>query len=337
MSICTQAEAKRNLKSLKRNYPEIDEEDPTQVQTYIFLRRTVSRVFPGPFLTAWKKRRLDVKAGVTFKRSMWLVPRANFPLGLPPALKEAQVSQEQKVAMEQQTGHKIDDSVCFLIDQCVERGLLGMNVEEAVYYIDAGTKFKDVGVPRSVGDESPGDGAGLPAESGVELADGGNKPAGSGAESANSGGPLGGGGAPGGTRAASDLPPTAAAGISTTAANSGAQQLGNGGSEVSSTPPEKLRQSSREAMAHIRTKLEEAFANGHYWSDDSFDFFHGWAWVNNVVTTVEGIGAPKLELLRKVNRKNIDVIKSLATQNKAFKKEITQLKKRLRRQEWVAA
>ena len=45
----------------------------------------------------------------------------------------------------------------------------------------------------------------------------------------------------------------------------------------------------------------------------------------------------RFELLRKVNRKNIDVIKSLATQNKAFKKEITQLKKRLRRQEWVAA
>ena len=45
----------------------------------------------------------------------------------------------------------------------------------------------------------------------------------------------------------------------------------------------------------------------------------------------------RFELLRKVNRKNIDVIKSLATQKKAFKKEITQLKKRLRRQEWVAA
>ena len=45
----------------------------------------------------------------------------------------------------------------------------------------------------------------------------------------------------------------------------------------------------------------------------------------------------RFEQLRKVNRKNIDVIKSLATQNKAFKKEITQLKKRLRRQEWVAA
>ena len=125
MSICTQAEAKRNLKHLKRSHPEIDEEDPTQVQTYIFLRRSVSKVYPGPFVAAWKKSRLDVKAGVTFKRGVWLVPRANFPLGLPPALKEAQVSPEQKAAMEQQTGHKIDDSCCFLIDQCVERGALG--------------------------------------------------------------------------------------------------------------------------------------------------------------------------------------------------------------------
>ena len=45
----------------------------------------------------------------------------------------------------------------------------------------------------------------------------------------------------------------------------------------------------------------------------------------------------RFEQLRKVNRKNIDVIKSLATQNKALKKEITQLKKRLRLHGWVAA
>ena len=116
MSICSQAEAKRNLKNLKRSHPEINEEDPTQVQTYIFLRRSISKVFPGPFVTAWKKSRLDVQAGVRFKRGVWLVPRANFPLGLPPVLKDAQVSPEQKAAMEQQTGHKIDDSFSFLID-----------------------------------------------------------------------------------------------------------------------------------------------------------------------------------------------------------------------------
>ena len=52
MSICTLAEAKRNLKSLKRHHTEIDDTNPEQVQCYIMLRRTVSKVFPEKFLLA---------------------------------------------------------------------------------------------------------------------------------------------------------------------------------------------------------------------------------------------------------------------------------------------
>ena len=316
MSICTLAEAKRNLKSLKRNHGEIDEQNPEQVQCYIMLRRTTTKVFAEKFLEAWKKRRLDVTAGLRFKRGVWLVPRVNFPLGLPPAVNDAQLSPEQRVAMEQQTGYKIDDACCFLIDTCIDRGALGKNVEEAEYYVDAGTKLKDVGPgPRALDDAPSGSGSGLlaaaakpadsgdkPADSGVKLADSGVKLADSGAmladsggvilaadsgvkladsggvmladsgvKSASSGGPLGDSGEP----VAVDLLPPTAAGSS---------------AEVSSTPPEKkLGQTLKEAFFVIKQKLTEAFTNGHYWSDDVFDYFHGWAWANNIVTTIEGM------------------------------------------------
>ena len=197
MSICTLAEAKRNLKSLKRHHTEIDDTNPEQVQCYIMLRRTTAKVFADKFLEAWKKRRLDVTAGLRFKRKVWLVPRENFPLGLPSAVKDAQLSPEQKEKMEQQTGYTIDDARCFLIDTCVDRGALGKNVEEAEYYVDAGTKFKDVGPgPRALDDAPSGSGSGLPsaaakpADSGDKLADSGAKLADSGVKLADSGAML---------------------------------------------------------------------------------------------------------------------------------------------------
>jgi hypothetical protein len=66
----------------------------------------------------------------------------------------------------------------------------------------------------------------------------------------------------------------------------GSPQLADGGGDLASTPPEKLK-STTEAFTAIRAKLEEAFDSGHYYSEDSWNFFHGGAWVNNIVTTIE--------------------------------------------------
>ena len=148
MALCNTAEAKRNLKNMRKSNPsmvDIDEENPTQIQTYIMLRRTSNKIYARPFMEAWKRRRLDATSGLQFKRTVWLVPRANFPAGLPPAAQEGLVSAEQKELMEKATGHAIDDVTFWLVDKMVPLHVLGKNVEEATYYVDAHTKYKDLG------------------------------------------------------------------------------------------------------------------------------------------------------------------------------------------------
>ena len=95
---------------------DIDEENPTQIEAYMRLRRTSNNIFAKPFMEAWKRRRLDATSGLQFKWALWLVPRANCPAGLPPVVQDGLVSAEQKDLMEKPTGHghAIDDDFFWL-------------------------------------------------------------------------------------------------------------------------------------------------------------------------------------------------------------------------------
>ena len=71
--------------------------------------------------------------------------------------------------------------------------------------------------------------------------------------------------------------------------------LANGAEDsIGASPPDRpAKKSTRETLREIRVKLDEAFRRGHYDSDDEFDFFHGAAWTNNIVTTIEGLAGAR--------------------------------------------
>ena len=146
MSLISVTDAKRNLRHMKRQNPnvlEIDDTDDSQIQTYIALRKTNSKVFPEKFMEAWKKRRVDAKLGLKITRKVWLVPKANFPMGLPPAIQDDVVSADQIQLMDTMTGHPLDCENCYIIDRRQPIEGLGKSVNEAEYYVDSHSFYKD--------------------------------------------------------------------------------------------------------------------------------------------------------------------------------------------------
>ena len=61
------------------------------------------------------------KQGMTFRQEMFLVPRLNFPEGLPPALSESEIAPDQQEIFLQQAGTSIDKPNFVLLDGYVPR------------------------------------------------------------------------------------------------------------------------------------------------------------------------------------------------------------------------
>jgi hypothetical protein len=154
-SMVSTSDAARNLKLMKAKNPEYAEIDPTdesQLKCYKLLRMVSSKVFPGPFMQAWKKQRLDVTTGVRYKQEFWMVPWVNFPAGLPRAVKDLVVSEEELASMRDTSGHAINPGQHWLVDTECKREGLGRRVTTVECFIDASTKFKNVGHPKDLED-----------------------------------------------------------------------------------------------------------------------------------------------------------------------------------------
>ena len=146
MSLIIVTDAKRNIRHMKRSNPsllDIDDTDDTHIQTYITLRKTCGKVYPEKFMEAWKKRRVDASLGLKITRKVWLVPKANFPMGLPPAIQDDVVSADQRQLMDRMTGHPLDFEHCYIVDRRQPIEGLGKYVNEAEYYVDSHSFYKD--------------------------------------------------------------------------------------------------------------------------------------------------------------------------------------------------
>ena len=238
---------------------------------------------------AWKKRPLDASIGLKLTRSVWLVPRGNSPLGLPQAILDCEVSDEEINMLEGAVGHPIDREHFWVIDKQIPRKYLGKNLTEAEYYVDAHNKFKDIGAPRALGNE-PADGGAQkpgnddkPANGGGKAAGSGGKPAGSGAQEPGRCGaqelagigrqPAGSGGSgscgepPAAAPATSPCPNPAGGGA--TPANGGAMPANGAEDSIGASLPDRpAKKPTKETLGEIRVKLEEAFRRGHYDSED---------------------------------------------------------------------
>ena len=167
MSLLSTADAARNLRLMKKKNPEyhnIDPTDESQIKCYKLLRQVSSKVFPGPFMHAWKKQRLDVHTGVRYKQEFWLVPFVNFPAGLPASVQHFVVPKGELYTMRDVSGHAINPGNNWLVDTEHQRQGLGPRVQTVEVYLNASTKFKDVGEHAALegggaepGSEHPGD------------------------------------------------------------------------------------------------------------------------------------------------------------------------------------
>ena len=121
------------------------------------------------FMKSIETGREEVKAGTRSQMVCWAVPKANFPKGLPPKMKAAELPEDGECAPTD-----IDRDMFFVIDQCVPREQLGKGVYTLSSFTGTENKFVSSGASnsgagqpraRGVGDGEPkAPGAGEPEE-----------------------------------------------------------------------------------------------------------------------------------------------------------------------------
>ena len=119
----TKEQVRNSLLAFKRqNYP-VDPDNLERQEKHRQMRLKFNRVSPAQFIKYLDTGKEEQKAGVSSSIAYWVAPKTNFPKGLPPKLKTAEVDEDADNAPQE-----VDRNEFFVVDQCVPREQLAKSV-----------------------------------------------------------------------------------------------------------------------------------------------------------------------------------------------------------------
>ena len=148
------AAARVALQAYRRQSFPVDPDDPEMQNKYREMRLKFCRVSPAMFMKFLETGKEEVKAGTRSTMICWAVPKANFPKGLPPKIKAAELAAEGEGSPTD-----VDHDMFYVIDQRVPREQLGKGVYTLSSFTGTVNSFVSSGASNS--------GAGQPRARGV--------------------------------------------------------------------------------------------------------------------------------------------------------------------------
>ena len=148
---CSKTDAERAIKAYEKGWPQVDHTNAEQVQAYMEMRQWSKRITGEAFVKYLQKRKVNVTTGSRNVLPYWGVPKENFPSGLPETLLASELSASESAGMELMGGAEIDTDGYFIVDQVVERKLLGKKVRVFEFYVrrDARVRLNSDSEPAS--------------------------------------------------------------------------------------------------------------------------------------------------------------------------------------------
>jgi hypothetical protein len=147
--------------SFKRQSYAVDPNCKEHQDKYREMRLKFARVSPAMFMKFLDTGKETVSAGASSAMAFWVVPKRNFPKGLPPKLKSSEVDADAEYAPQD-----VDREHFYVIDQCIPREQLGKGVWTVTSFNSTTSKYTSA-TSRSGSRPSHGDEA---ATGAVELA-----------------------------------------------------------------------------------------------------------------------------------------------------------------------
>ena len=141
----TQFDADRALRKYASMGHVVDACNPDHIQAYMTLRTWHKRISADVFVKYLADRKTDVATGASSRLQYWGVPKRNFPNGLPEAMRDAEVSGGDLEALAAANGGEIDTQAYYVVDQQVERRMLGKDVRVFETCVNITTKVRIIG------------------------------------------------------------------------------------------------------------------------------------------------------------------------------------------------
>jgi len=125
--------AVRALNGMEAKGFDVNPKDPTHIQVYITMRQWSQRIYAADFVSHMNNMKTSfpphhISTTGSCRIQYWGVPKENFPHGLSPGLIKSEVHQNDIAMFELVGGGEIDTAAYFLIDQEIDRNVLGRHV-----------------------------------------------------------------------------------------------------------------------------------------------------------------------------------------------------------------
>ena len=137
----TPESARISLMAFKRQSYAVDPDSKEHQDKHREMRLKFSRVSPAAFMKFLDAGKETVSSGASSSCSYWVAPKKNFPKGLPPKLKAAEVAEDAANDALQD----VDRLHFYMIDQCVSREQLGKGVWTVTAFNSTVNKFQSSG------------------------------------------------------------------------------------------------------------------------------------------------------------------------------------------------
>ena len=136
----TAEQARCSLMAFKRQSFAVEPDNKEQQDKYREMRLKFARVSPAMFMKFLDTGKEMVSAGASSAMSFWIVPKMNFPKGLPPKIKAAEIG-----ANDEHAPQDVDHDNFYVIDQCIPRELLGKGVWVVTSFNSTTNKYCSAG------------------------------------------------------------------------------------------------------------------------------------------------------------------------------------------------
>ena len=110
----TAEQARCSLMAFKRQSFAVEPDNKEHQDKYREMRLKFARVSPAMFMKFLDTGKEMVSAGASSAMSFWIVPKMNFPKGLPPKIKAAEIG-----ANDEHAPQDVDHDNFYVIDQCI--------------------------------------------------------------------------------------------------------------------------------------------------------------------------------------------------------------------------